>query len=251
MSDEPGNPTPEEREAKLAALEKQIEEQAEALRRDKDDMEGLKSTLGSIAESLKPVPAPAPRPAPEPLPSEEDFEQSSVAASAQIAGRVMKEGLTQYHNVVGSEINDLKEGQKEWELEKLQQEDPETFKLIEKDIREEAKQYNYTSGLMRRIFNLHRGERFDEIRKIKADKAAASAALSEPVAEPNTMGSNRTKTESTKDTLTAHQVNAIRGLRINPKEYFLAKYGRSPEFGDGYLKSLGLSDEEVGSNVPS
>lgn len=247
MSEEPGSPTLEEREAELAQKEKEINDQLAELRQDREDRDKLNTTLDTIAERLSPQQAP--RPEPEPLPTEEDFEDSRVASSARVAGRVMREGLTQYHNVVGSEIEHLKEGQKEWELEKLQREDPISYELVEKDMREESKKYNYSPGLMRRIFNLKRGERMDEIQKVKNDRAAANLALSEPIAEPNMMGGSKHSKEPKYDMLTQNQIGAIRGLGVNPKEYFLAKTGRAPEFEEGYLKSLGLPDEEVGSDA--
>jgi hypothetical protein len=247
MSEEPGAPTLEEREAKLAEMQKKIESQYEEMQREKEDFKQLQGTMTTLVEKIAPPPQPAPE---EPLPTEEDFEASNVAASAQIAGRVMKAGLSQYHNVVGSEIEQLKKGQMEWEKDKVRAKDPESYDHLKKEIDEECEKYNYTPGLVERVFNIKRGEKFDELRKIKADKASAAAALSEPVAEPSSMGSQR-KAEKTKDALTQNQINACRGLGVNPREYFLAKHGREPEFEDGYLKSLGLPDKEIGSDVTS
>jgi hypothetical protein len=251
MSETPGAPTLEEREERLAEVQKKLEAQYEEMQKDKADMASLQGTLTTIADRISaPAPEPAPAPAPEPpLPTDEEFEANSVAASAQVAGRVMKAGLTQYHNVVGSEIEQLKKGQMEWEKEKIRNSDPDSYDFIKKEIDEECEKYNYTPGLVERVFNLKRGEKFNELTKMKADKAAASQTLSEPVAEPSVGGKPRGKPEPKEDVLTQNQINACRGLGVNPREYFLSKTGRKPEFADGYLASVGLPDKEVGSDV--
>lgn len=249
MSDTPGVPTLEEREAKLAEQQKSLEAQQEELKKGREDFEALQGTLSTIAENLKPrQPAPPPPPE-EPLPTDEDFQHSSVAASAQIAGKVMKAGMSEYHKVIAPEIESLKSGQKEWEKEKVRAIDPVAYDHLKKEIEEELDKYNYTPGLVKKVFDIKRGEKFDEISQIKRDKAAADAATSEPVAEPNTpMGTRRSRAQEPEyDTLTRYQIDAIRGLRINPKEYVLAQLGREPNFEEGYLKRLGLPDEEVGS----
>lgn len=241
--DKPGNPTPpevsvEDRMKELEALKASVEADRAELAEQRRTTEALNATMENIAQALQPRPEPEPD---EPMP--ETYDENTLEAAGQIA----KKMLRGYHQEISPVIESLAAGQFESEWERVKRTDPKNFGRMEKTMRQyfdknpTAKQ----PGAVDRLFVQMRGTHYDKLREMDAAERQAgdeTADLSSNLA-PTPKG----KASEEHDEFNEDELRVVRGMgpqAVHPEDYFLARYGRMPNFPDGYVEKLGAAPKE-------
>lgn len=236
MSEEPGNPKDstgevqkDEVKERMAELDKMKADLGAELDKAKANNEGLANLNATLQTLTKPQPAPQPEP--EPLPSDEEFEADRAGSAARVSQRVMNEGLKSYHEAIAPELQELKQGLRRVEMDRIKTEDPKNFKRLEKDMNDVLDKYNYSSGLAERVFYQIRGRKFNELREMDRTES-----MQEPVPDTNSSigskrGGKKEEYDSLDETVMVHGVqknpaHTARALGVKQEDYFKLKYGR-------------------------
>ena len=239
---DPANPTPAapSAEDRLAALEKmqtEIAAERSAISREREGMQSLTTTLAELISQTRPAPAPAPAPD---IPSDEDFETDRVGSTARLSQAQVRAGLEAYDSVRGAEIAELKSALVDVEWERVRTEDPKNFGRLEATMKAyfQKNPAEKRPGAVREAFVRLRGIHYGKLQEM--DRAERQT---ETIVDPAPGGQPTRKGKET-DVFTPAEVKTIRGLRADPRHYFLAQQGREPEFAKGYLESVGLRLQE-------
>lgn len=230
--DQPAQPTADELLKELADVKKDLAatNQASAALREAF-VEAVQTTQRH--QSAEPAPADEP----DDIPTPEDFDEDHAQATARLAATMIKRGLSEYHQTQSAENASLRDAVLSMEWEKVRAEDPKNFDRLSKHINQALNRSEMRRpGAVRQLFYSLRGQYMPQLQEMDRKEK-----LAEPVPNPNPPVGEPPK-EPEKTTLTAGEIEIIRGLRQNPNDYYRMKYGKDPDFADGYLTSVGLPE---------
>lgn len=247
MPDEQGNPTPEEVMAqKMAELDK-IKTDLAAERADlaaqRDQSTELNRTMAGLTDALRQQNQPAPV-------SDPDLEGEFDEATLRAAVALSKRQLEAYHNELSTEITDLRTGQFESEWQRARAEDPKNFGRLEQTMRKhfDSNPNLKRPGAVSALFIQMKGHHYNKLQEM--DRAERQKEIDNP--EPNPTSTFNAPEKTKIDTLDENEWGLIRGMgrerdgtpNVEPEHYFLAKYGRFPNFEDKYLETRGYKPVE-------
>lgn len=172
----------------------------------------------------------------EPLPTQEDFDEDHAGATARLTAAMLKRGLNAYHNNISQDLQGIRTAVAEIEWERVRQEDPKNFGRLEKLMRDHFRQSPPSPGEVRQVFYNLRGRYHSQLKELDAKER-----LSEPTPTPNPP-TGKEPPKPKHDVLNAEEIMVIKGMRTDAKSYFQTRYGREPNFEDGYLRGLGIQE---------
>ncbi len=249
MPDAQGNPTPEEvmaeKQAELKKMQEDLtaRETAFAVRSSQNDE--LTQTMAGLTVAIQQQNQPEPEVDPA---LEGEYDEASVRASAVIA----KKQLEAYHNEIAPELQELRAGQFDSEWARVEAQDPKNFGRLRATM---EKHFAANPGLKRAgavgtLFTQLKGHHYNKLQDM--DRAERQKEIDNP--EPNPTTQLIDKKSDKVDSLSADEWNMIGKTgrdnegnpHIEPDHYFLSRYGRYPNFPDGYLEERGHKSVERG-----
>jgi hypothetical protein len=251
MPDTQGNPTPEEvmaqKTAELEQMRADIAAERAELAAQRTQNDDLNRTMAGLTDAIRQQNSPAPQPDPD---LEGEFDEATLRA----AGALAKKQLEAYHNEMAPVIHGLRTGQFESEWERARADDPKNFGRLETSMRKhfEGSPHLKSPGAVSALFTQMKGYHYNKLQEM--DRADRQKEIDNP--EPNpTSYLEESKKKSAVDSLDENEWGLIRGMgrdregtpNVEPEHYFLAKYGRYPNFEEKYLETRGYKPVERGS----
>ena len=245
MSDQPGAPTePQEPTQsdpvadKLAELDKmrdKLAAETEAAQQARRQTEELTQTVGALTEALQQQ---------NQEPQDEPIDLEGVDERVlQAAQKISEVQLREYDRQVGAELNELRAGQFSQEWERVRATDEKNFDRMSKAMRDyfDKNPTMKRPGAVEELFIRMRGAHYTKLQEM--DRAErANDPVPDPAPTASLSGGN--DKDDKLDTLNSEQEGVCRGLGTHPTHYFMGKYGRKPNFAEGYVESLGFKPLE-------
>jgi hypothetical protein len=247
MPDEQGNPTPEEvmaeKMAELDSIKADLTAQKADLAAQRGQSDELNRTMSGLTDAirLQNQPAEVIDPA-----LEGEYDEATVRA----AGALAKKQLEAYHNEIAPAIQDLRAGQFESEWQRVRTEDPKNFDRLNTTMRKhfDANPGLKQPGAVAQLFTQMKGHHYNKLQEM--DRAERQKEIDNP--EPNMTTAPADRKSDKVDTLDENEWGLIKGMgrerdgspNVEPEHYFLAKYGRFPNFEDKYLEGRGYKPVE-------
>ena len=250
MPDNNGNPTPEElmaeKQAELKKMQEDLTARENAFATRTSQNDELTATMAGLTEAIQRQHQPEPVVDPA---LEGEYDEASVRASAAVS----KKQLEAYHNEIAPELQDLRAGQFESEWQRAKDEDPKNFGRLETAMKKhfDAHPELKRPGAAATLFTQMKGHHYNKLQEM--DRAERQKEIDNP--EPNMTTEPADKKNTKVDTLDENEWNLVRKMgreqdgtpNVEPEHYFLAKYGRYPNFEDKYLEDRGYKHVERGA----